>query len=273
MERPWKDYLVVLSWPDGFTDDARAAALESVGVPRSFAMGFATKLPPFVVGRLREGESTTRVGELQRRGVPALAVPMERVAAGLRPLQALTLAPAIGAPAPMYMATFRRDEPIGMLASDIRLLIRGTIVQSRVEPSGAHMARLLTNPLSVTGLPSLDMNKPAPRRIERFEVLDIHLSDDRHVRIDARRFNFRDMLGPQLAPSDTENLDRLTQAIGEQAADAEIDVGFLKARWLVAIAPDFKASFAAGGDTKSLGAFAVYSAFQAAVSACRDEAG
>lgn len=263
MNDPERCYLVVLEWPED--PEARIRSLGTIGVQRADARQWVNRPTPCVIARGARVLCDSRSRSLRNAGVPSTVIDAESVRAILRPAQALGICPAIDAPRPMFLAQFRNAEPEGFLGSDILLLVRGTAEASRADPMSSMPTPFVAQPIEQwSRLPSGDPLSRAPRSMTRTEFLDIHLRDRRHIRCNARRFDFRGALGAEFGYSDAENTDRLGIVLARGAPSARVDTGFRQASYVNNFASDFAGLFPSRGE-HSEGSFSVYSALMGAI--------
>lgn len=228
-----------------------------------------SKQLPAMVRRLDVRQGPVAVANLEKLGFGGFWVSLAELQSRIPSLPAKTIAPAMGAPRPMFMVEcWPPHESRGLLASEIRLLVRGRPQQTKVVPSASVPGGGYYSGLDDEGLDAdLDGGTAAPRRTAVYsEVLDIHLFDDTSIRCNASRFHFTNLGGPKRY-TDSENLDALTTLLGSQAPRALIDTGFRTRRCPTELLVDLRANASAAGDSRTLAAFGVYSAWAACLAA------
>jgi len=142
------------------------------------------------------------------------------------------LAPALGAPEPLYMVEAWRAEGRGLVCSSVVAIVRG---QLRL-PRGASFEDEIDRRREVRRAPgmgrvgmtevlTIEDSGDAGSWSELVEVLDVHLADGSWIRCDGRKFSF-DVLGAERGYSDLENMDKLAVRLATEAPRAIVDTGW-----------------------------------------------
>lgn len=265
-------YVILASWPEGRDEEDRAGALQSGAGCDAYTAGLISRRRvPCIAARVEP--AALAVGIVQRlldKGVGALSLTWEQIAAGLQPPLLRSLAWADGAPEPMYIATRVDGEVLGLRARDLRLLVRAKVRISRREAtpntSVGEFARTPVDP--ILGVPVPSDPTRAKVLLKTVEVLDLHLLDGTQLRCDGSRFSFLST-GEALGMTDTENMDRLAMKLAGEAPRAVVDTGFGEAKFLSEYVADFMSVRGSlqGGDSRGMVALSIYSRLMAGVRA------
>ncbi len=235
MPEPTDAYLSVIDWPDSLDPESRAHALvTAAGLDLFTARQRVARGTPQVIARLPESRARGGLDVLHRAGATAFAPIRDDFAAFKAPLRAKRIAPAEGAPEPMYMVEAWRGEGRGMLARDLFVLVRARVTRARTvvspDPNDARpllrqVARSMGVPLPIGSADRQSMNTAGSLSITEF--LDVHLADGSRIRINGDKFSF-DVLGAERSYTDRENMDRLALSLARSAPGAMVDTAFAR---------------------------------------------
>lgn len=264
--------LTIVAWPPGWSPAQRMEALvRGLGSDPADARALAALEAPCAAGWHPALIAREKARGLRDAGVPAMVSPLETLEdLGRQRVRAKRLAPALGAPEPMYLVEpwDQRLPSLPLRMADVALIVRGQVRvtqaterdQDEVDPTlggsptawalGQHE---LTPPPdgNTVGQP---LGGPARRVLETGEIIDLYRDGYAPIRIDGRKFGY-DVLGSARGLTDRVNADRLALRLAEEAAGAQVDLGF--AAW--------KPPGLAGGSRRhdELPVFDLYSAWKA----------
>lgn len=217
-------FLSVIAWPPGM-DVERVADLvyAASGIDRFYVRQRLAGGVPAVIQRVDAGASRPMVDELRTHGVFAVAPTQTQMRAFAGPIRAKRLAPALGAPEPMFLCEPWRGEAFGFTARSIAVMVRARLSRShksapRLESSGAGYGAMAGAPV-----PYYEVVRDS--RSSLHDILDIYLRDRRRIRCHGDKFNF-DILGSSKGFSDNENMDKLAVMLADAAPRAIVDLGF-----------------------------------------------
>ena len=263
-------YVVLAALPS--TGDAGAIAAKLVracSVDAVTASNLLSRPLPAIVRRVEIHQAPIAVSNLEKLGFASFWVSLAEVESRIATRPAKRIAPALGAPRPMFMVEcWPPHEAMGLLGSDIRLLVRGRPQQTKVQAQEQSLGGGYYGGIDDEGWHAdLEGGGAAPRRTAVYsEILDIHLADDTAIRCNASRFHFTDLGGPKRY-SDAENLDALTTLLATDAPQSLIDTQFRTRRCPSELLIDLRATTPNTGDARTLTAFGVYSAWAASLAA------
>ena len=237
-------HVVVIEWPPGADRQQRAEIIAAAtGKMPTICLGLASKSLPCVLATAQRDEARAATQILRERGVLAVYPSTADIESVGNPFMCKRLAPALGAPEPMYLCDpqMTRLDPRPLKMSDVTLLIKGRIqrVDSKTDvsdnssvssygygggvgPFGPFGGPL--GPFYNDSLDTLSTGKVTTRNTSSYEVIDLYTATDPAVRIDARRFNY-ELLGKR-SLTDSENMNRLAVLLAEQATSAFLDLDF-----------------------------------------------
>jgi hypothetical protein len=228
-------YITILRWPKSFAQEDRVRALaESLGLDPYTARLRAIQEAPLIVARVDVVVAKDVLQKLRAMSVSAFGVSKSQLSKLANGRQIKRLSPADGAAEPMYMVEFWKGEPIGLKASDIFLLVRGTIDRSisrtTIEPDPSMRSYGDGN----------GMQEPIVTRsteIKLAQVLDIYLNDGALLRVNSDRMSF-DVLGKSRGLTAADNTDKLAVRLGAEAPSALVDTGFSRFKPPADLAPE-----------------------------------
>ncbi|MFN0011029.1 MAG: hypothetical protein ACKVS8_05220 [Phycisphaerales bacterium] len=226
MPAPDRVYITILQWPGRMDIDARVEALAAAaGIDPRPGRRMAEQEAPLIVDALNATGAKAAIKALRSAGIAAIGYTHRRVDELLPPFEARRLVRAEGSLAAMYMCEPlrpRRDEPRGLLAGNITLIVRARLAMFEVES---------TTETVYDGGPSLELAMPRLESAKHTtksrvsDVIDVYEASGRAIRINGDKFHF-DVLGEQMGVSDNSNADRLAMLLAEQAPRAHIDLHF-----------------------------------------------
>lgn len=225
-------YITIVRWPKAFTAQDRLEALaDAMGIDPYTASLRIAQEPPFVAGMADELVAADIVARFKSKHTPAFALTQAHIARLPKPNLVKRLTPADGAAEPMYMAELWRGDPTGLKASDIFLLVRGTVDRSttrtQVSSQGMNTRSMGLPGLGVglgVGLPgAADVSRTTETKLT--QILDIYTLDHALLRINSDRVSW-DVLGKQRGFTGAENADKLATLLATQAPLAQLDTGF-----------------------------------------------
>ncbi len=230
MPPPDRVYITLLAWPKRLSGAGRAEALVSAcGLDAPHAQRLAADAGPVLVMALPPTPARAAVKALPAAGIPAVGHPQARFDELLPPFACKRLVAAQGAADALYLAEParpRRDEPRGLRAADIRLIVRARLVRQTVESTTS--AALEPRLAGAFDVPTVERVRTTTES-HVSDVIDVYEHSGRAVRIDGDRFNF-DVLGTARGLSDGQNAGRLATMLAERAPRAEIDLDFAARR-------------------------------------------
>lgn len=234
MSAAQRAYLTVIEWPEGLTHAERVERLVGAsGLDADRAAMAVRQEPPLIAGLIDRADRRPILAQLERDGITAIAPSRDELRGVPEPLPAKRLIEAMGSGGALYMAEPWRGEGRGVVARDIRLLVRATLRDSSTTTSHdpSHFsappsARGYTGEAEVSG--ALE-GQTARRslRVRMTEMLDIYMRDGSRVRINGDKFSF-DVLGEQRSYTDRRNMDALAVRLAEASPRALIDEGFAR---------------------------------------------
>src|SRR5262245_25811469 len=205
-------YITIVRWPKAFTAQDRLEALaDAMGIDPYTASLRVVQEPPFVAGMVDELVAPDILERFKTKRTPAFALTQAHIARLPKPKQVKGLTAAIGADDPMYMVDLWRDEPTGLKASDIFLLVRGTVDRStsRTSVSGQGITRQAGGLASIAGVGfgvaipgTVEVSHTTETKLS--QLLDIYLRDHTLLRVNSDRMSW-DVLGKQRGFTGTEN--------------------------------------------------------------------
>jgi hypothetical protein len=243
-------YITIVRWPQAFTAQQRLEALaDAMGIDPYVAGLRAVQEPPLVAGLVDELVAKDIVERFKGKRVVAFALTQAHIARLPRPNLVKRLTPALGSDDPMYMVELWRGDPTGLKASEIFLLVRGTvdrsISQTRVTNNNSGM-RMMGMGMGMAIPGSVDVSHTTQTRFS--QILDVYLRDHSLLRINSDRFSF-DVLGKQRAFTAVENTDKLALLLTSQAPQAQVDTGFARFKPPPDMAAEFTTSLRADSTT------------------------
>jgi hypothetical protein len=230
-----RTYITIVRWPKGFTAQDRLEALaDAMGIDPYTAGLRAVQEPPLVAGMVDELVAPDIIARFKAHRTLAFALTQAHIARLPKPQLVKRLTPAIGADDPMYMVELWRAEPTGLKASDIFLLVRGTVDRSttRTRISGSSATKQAGG-LATLGGAALGAVVPGgvdishTTEIHLTQLLDIYLNDHSLLRLNSDRVSF-DVLGKQRGFTAAENMDKIATLLGTQAPGSQLDTGFTR---------------------------------------------
>lgn len=226
MSTPDHVYITIVRWPAGSSVGEQAAALASAtGLDAPTARQRIAKSPPLIVHRVSASQAPGVMAVLKSHRVAALAVPERTMQAVPRPIILKSLAPALGAPEPMFLAEPWRSEPRGIRAEEFFLLVRAKI-QALIRGETQTDSQVQVAFVPGVGLaPVATSETYRYDRSQRTEVIDLYLRDGTAYRIAGSKFNFSS-LGSDRGYSDNENADKLACVLAEASPGCFIDTDF-----------------------------------------------
>lgn len=221
---PESAFLTITRWPDRMDADRIVEALVTVaGVDPYYAQQRLAGGAPAVIQRIDASVARHITDQLRARGVPAIAPTLTQIRALAPPIPAKRLAPALGAPEPMFLCEPWRGEPFGFPAKSIAVMVRARLTMSRKSAPRRERTGMTYNPIVGAVVPRYESVQDS--RSSLHDALDIYLRDRRRVRCHGDKFNF-DVLGASKGFTDNENMDKLAVMLAESAPRAIVDLGF-----------------------------------------------
>lgn len=218
-------FLTLLSLPDGADADdvardiARITSMDLFQVRQRINAGL-----PGVLKQAARDDGARIARELIRAGVRAFAPASSQLRSVATRVSAKRLAPAHGAPTPMFLCEPWRGESFGFPGDAVACIVRARLMRSASKSTIEEVAAI-PNPLTGTSIPIYDSVRTSSSSIH--DVMDIYLTDRRCVRCSGDKFNFEG-LGGERGYSDNENMDKLAFVLGQAAPRAIIDLNFAK---------------------------------------------
>ncbi|MEK6700992.1 MAG: hypothetical protein AABZ53_01935, partial [Planctomycetota bacterium] len=163
----------------------------------------------------------------------AIGLSPTEIGAAPEPRKAKRLMEAQGAPKPMYMVEFWREEAQALLCDDVFLLVRAKIDRSQVRvrtgspPGPGDFFSTSLSP-GAAGAFALNLNwTPGTHTttVKFTHIIDLYTRSGTRVRIDGDKFNF-DVLGDQRGLTELENVDKLALKLAGECKGAMVDTGF-----------------------------------------------
>ncbi|MCX5688682.1 MAG: hypothetical protein NTV94_02630 [Planctomycetota bacterium] len=263
-------YVVLTAWPEsGDAGSIAAKLVRGCSIDAVAASNLLNKPLPAIVRRIDVRQAPVAVSNLEKLGFGAFWVGLAEMESRVASRPAKRVAPALGAPQPMFMVEcWPPHDAMGLLGSNIRLLVRGRPQQTKVQAQELSPGGSYYNGIDDEGWHAdLEGGGASARRTAIVtEVLDVHLFDNTCIRCNASRFHFTDLGGPKRY-SDAENLDALTTLLANDSPQALIDTQFRTRRCPSEPLIDMRAVTSATGDARTLPAFGVYSAWAACLAA------
>lgn len=212
-------YLTITAWPERFSRSQRVDALvRAAGLDPFYAEQRAAKPAPQLVARLSAPGANSAADVLRSLGVGAFVLLQAELNDASVPIRLKRLDPAIGAPTPMYLAEPWRGERFGLVCSDLFLIVRARLIQQH---AGAPIVETTTTERGATVTTGITRTTDSSLT----DVMDLHLTDGRRLRIDGNKFGF-DCLGSARGLSDNTNSDRLSLRLAQEAPKAVVDTSF-----------------------------------------------
>lgn len=228
-------YISVIEWPAGFDEAARVRVLvAALGVDPPSAAQLSRRGVPQIVARVKAALAPALLDRFHAAGVTAFAAARSRMRAVADPLRAKRLAPALGAPEPLYMVEPWRGEGRALRMADVWLIVRATLrrreVRTAPDTSGnagrmAGYAMVGAEYALIDAAARAGNSAVRSTSIASTEIIELHLADGSRVRIDADKFSF-DVLGDRRGLTDRENAERLALRLAHEAPRAIIDTSF-----------------------------------------------
>ncbi len=241
-------YVSISSWPEGWGERERHAALVKAGMPAPDAVGVSRRVAPMVIKRLPLASGEALIRGLAVQGVEAFGLCRDEMDLTVPPTPAKRLRAALGSPKPMYLVESWRERVfpnVTLMMDQVFLIIRATVTvqvtKTVIEPDEPDSMLGIGFPGDVlaSGVAgsigrlayraaadeSELIHKSSSTRSSGDQVIEMYLMDGSRVRINSAKFNF-DVLGTNKGLTDRENMDTLMLKLSEEATHAMIDFGF-----------------------------------------------
>lgn len=244
-------FVSIASWPTGWTESQRHAALVKAGLPAPDAVAVAKRTSPMVVKRMQRPAGESMIRAFEQLGVHAFGLSSDDWERAVEATPAKTLRAALGAPKPMYVVESWRPRvfaDLTLVMEQVFLIIRATVTRQEtrttVEPAGGtfgghalgfgdpgYMLASSTGgalgglAYEATQDPEDRVARTSSTRTQGDHVIEMYLMNGNRVRINSAKFNF-EVLGKDKGITDRENVDTIMLRLSEEATHAMIDFGF-----------------------------------------------
>ncbi|MBU6414512.1 MAG: hypothetical protein KGS45_13715 [Planctomycetes bacterium] len=241
-------FVSIASWPVGWGERERHAALVKAGMPAPDAVGVSRRTAPMVIKRLPRASGESLIRGLAAQGVEAFGLSRDEMDRPVAPTPAKCLRAALGSPKPMYLVESWRESVfpnVTLMMDQVFLIIRATVTvqvtRTVIEPDEPDRMLGIGFPGDVlaSGVAgsigrlayraaadeSELIHKSSSTRSSGDQVIEMYLMDGSRVRINSAQFNF-DVLGNAKGMTDRENMDTLMLRLSEEATHAMIEFGF-----------------------------------------------
>ena len=236
-----KLFATVRKWPPGLDSAGVVALLTKAGIGAYECNQLVKRTPPFLLGRVTRQFMLDVMPRLEAAGVCVSVLTEDHFDRVPKAVLAKSLLPALGAPKPLYAVEAWRGQATSLLMEEVVLLVRASVLQqttrTQIESSPRGIGGTYAHPmLGLEGAivaEALDpdeadfggVSKTTTTSGGAAEVVDMYRLDGTRIRIHAQKFNF-EMLGSSRGKTGRDNLDQLMVKLGEEAANAEIDLEF-----------------------------------------------